>query len=311
MPSPSPTITSAVKLKRRPPLTTLDTRLMATTRSMKLLFSAGAPPGPRPPSRRSRRSLPPPAPPPRRCGPGIRRPSRSAQCLPSAECSSEVQPALARTVGQRRDAPGVPVATPVEDDGGDPRRLRPLGDQRADPPCQGGLVALGTLQAGVQRRGTDQGTADGVVDDLDVDVPGGPVDHEAGALRGAGDALAQPVVTAQPRGAARGADVGTDGLVHPGTALGVRCLCHHLPVFPTLRLTTSPWYRTPLPLYGSGLRIFRMLAATSPTCCLSMPLTRSRVGASTVKEIPSGARTTTGWLKPRANSRSDPRACTR
>ena len=34
VPSPSPTTTSAVKLKRRPPLTTLATRLIATTRSM-------------------------------------------------------------------------------------------------------------------------------------------------------------------------------------------------------------------------------------------------------------------------------------
>src|SRR5882757_7486101 len=34
VPSPSPTTTRAVKLKRRPPFTTLATRLMATTRSM-------------------------------------------------------------------------------------------------------------------------------------------------------------------------------------------------------------------------------------------------------------------------------------
>src|SRR3712207_9338027 len=42
-------------------------------------------------------------------------------------------------------------------------------------------------------------------------------------------------------------------------------LGHHLPVFPTLRRTFSPAYRTPLPLYGSGLRILRMFAAVSPT----------------------------------------------
>jgi hypothetical protein len=39
-PAPSPTTTSAVKLKRRPPLTTLATRLIATTRSSKGLRSA-------------------------------------------------------------------------------------------------------------------------------------------------------------------------------------------------------------------------------------------------------------------------------
>src|SRR3954452_4307765 len=263
---------------------------MATTRSMKLLFSAGAPPGPRPPSRRSRRSLPPPAPPPRRCGPGIRRPSRSSS---QRWCASEVQPALAGAVGQGGDPPGVPVAATVEDDGGDAGGLRPLGDQRADLTGVGTLVALGAAQAGVHRRGADQGAADGVVDDLHVDVPRGAVDHEARALRRPVDALAQAGVPAQPRDAARGADVGADGLVPP---CGLLCLSHHLPVFPTLRFTTSPWYRTPLPLYGSGLRSLRIFAATSPTCCLSMPSTRKRVGASTVKVIPWGAFTGTGWL---------------
>src|SRR4051812_46089274 len=276
---------------------------MATTRSMKLLFSAGAPPGPRPPSRRSRRSLPPPAPPPRRCGPGIRRPSRSHGC-----CSSEVQPALAGAVGERGDATGVPVATAVEDDRCHAGGLRALGDQGADLAGQGGLVAHGAAQAGVHRRGAGQRAADGVVDELHVDVPRAALDHQARTLRRAGDALAEAVVAPQPRDAARGADVGADRLV---ARPGLCCLCHHLPVFPTLRLTTSPWYRTPLPLYGSGFRILRILAATSPTCCLSMPVTRRRVGVSTAKVIPSGAFTGTGWLKPRANSRSEPRAWTR
>src|SRR3954451_21592815 len=296
---------------------------MATTRSMKLLFSAGAPPGPRPPSRRSRRSLPPPAPPPRRCGPGIRRPSRSACpcCSSSAArhrlliigCSSEVQPTLAGPVGQRGDPPGVPVATAVEDDGGDARGRGTLRDQGAHPAGQGGLVPLGAAQAGVHGRGADQRAADGVVDDLHVDVPRAAVDHQAGALRRTADALAQPGVPAQPRDATRGAHVGADGLVPHvrSSALGVIRLSHYLPVFPTLRFTTSPWYRTPLPLYGSGLRILRILAATSPTCCLSIPATRRRVGVSTVKVMPSGALTGTGWLKPSANSRSEPRAWTR
>src|SRR3954452_3142135 len=275
---------------------------MATTRSMKLLFSAGAPPGPRPPSRRSRRSLPPPAPPPRRCGPGIRRPSRSA-CE-----SSEVQSALAGTVGQGGDPPRVPVAATVEDDRGDTGGLGPLGDQGADLAGERGLVALRAAEAGVHGRGAGQRATDGVVDDLHVDVARAAVDDQAGALRRTGDPLAQPGVARQTRDAARGADVGADGCVDPS---GLLCLSHHLPVFPTLRLTTSPWYRTPLPLYGSGLRILRILAATSPTCCLSIPVTRRRVGDSTAKVIPSGAFTGTGWLKPRANSRSEPRAWTR
>ena len=38
-----------------------------------------------------------------------------------------------------------------------------------------------------------------------------------------------------------------------------------------------------------------MLAATSPTSCLSMPWTPSLVGPSTVKVMPSGASNVTGW----------------
>src|SRR5690349_255818 len=41
---------------------------------------------------------------------------------------------------------------------------------------------------------------------------------------------------------------------------------------PGLILTTSPSYRIPLPLYGSGLRILRMSLANCPTACLSAPL---------------------------------------
>src|SRR5215212_8499073 len=80
VPSPSPTTTRAVKLKRRPPLTTLATRLIVTTRSMYWLFSPESrpsrpprPPWPSRPPRRSGRSPPAVAGPvPRRCGPGIR-----------------------------------------------------------------------------------------------------------------------------------------------------------------------------------------------------------------------------------------------
>ena len=39
----------------------------------------------------------------------------------------------------------------------------------------------------------------------------------------------------------------------------------------------------PLPLYGSGLRILRMSAATWPTSCLSAPATVMRVGAGDVE----------------------------
>src|SRR5918994_812975 len=61
VPSPSPTMTRAVKLNRRPPLTTFATRLMATTRSTYAVLSAP----PRRSSRPPRRS--PPRSPPERC----------------------------------------------------------------------------------------------------------------------------------------------------------------------------------------------------------------------------------------------------
>src|SRR5262249_38262836 len=135
MPSPSPTTTSAVKLKRRPPFTTLATRLIATTRSRCGVFSWAAPP--RPPSRRSRpprrsprspRSPPwPPCWPPPNCRvrPGIRR------SFPCYTCASELQPGLAGRVGKRRDPAVVVVTTAVEHDLVDTGRLGPGRDQLA------------------------------------------------------------------------------------------------------------------------------------------------------------------------------------
>src|SRR4028119_1739818 len=121
MPSPSPTTTSAVKLKRRPPLTTLATRLIVTTRSTKAVFSAPAPrrlsrsPRPRRPPALSLLPVPlllpvlVPAPPPRRWGPAIRRSFSLARSRRHAG-GSQRQPALACAVGDSRHAPVVPVA---------------------------------------------------------------------------------------------------------------------------------------------------------------------------------------------------------
>src|ERR1700748_1398812 len=50
----------------------------------------------------------------------------------------------------------------------------------------------------------------------------------------------------------------------------------------------------PLPLYGSGGRCLRMIAAVSPTSCLEIPLTTTRVGCGTSNSIPSGAGVRTG-----------------
>src|SRR5439155_27134214 len=127
---------------------------------------------------------------------------------------------------------------------------------------------------------------------------------QARALGGAEDVLADPEVPA------RLADPPRPG--HPrATAPLEQCGSHFLPAFPALRRITSPWYFTPLPLYGSGGRIFRMFAATSPTCCLSMPSTLNRVGRSTLNLMPGGGVTRTGCENPSANSRSLPLAVTR
>src|SRR6185312_7442612 len=305
MPSPSPTIISAVKLKRRPPLTTLATRLIVTRRSMYGVLSWAAPP--RPPSRRSRRSrlspLPPPGPPPsRRARPGIRR------SLPSSSCTSELQTALAGGVGQRGDPAVVEVATAVEDHRGHPGLTGPGGEQLADLRRLRLLVALERPDVDLQRRRRGQRVAGDVVDQLGHHVPRAAVDHQARTRRGAADLLAQAGVATGAGAAPLLRDAGRGALLGVG---GNRFSHDHLPVFPTLRRTFSPAYRTPLPLYGSGLRILRMFAAVSPTNCLSMPDTENRVGASTAKVTPAGGSTTTGWLKPSANSRFAPRSATR
>src|SRR5207342_2619785 len=112
---------------------------------------------------------------------------------------------------------------------------------------------------------------------LSEHVPAGARHDQPRTYRGASDALADAQVTpaASNRRTRARAELGCER-------------SHYLPAFPALRRTTSPSYRTPLPLYGSGLRSLRMFAATSPTCCLSMPDTVNRVGASTVKATPSG-----------------------
>src|ERR1700744_167818 len=136
MPLPSPTMTSAVKLNRRPPLTNLETRLMATTRSRELLLS---PPGsrpPRPPPRSSRRPRPSRSPRPSRLSwapcppPGC---SAIMRSFPSCSCSSELQSVLARGVSQRGDPSAVGVSAAVEDDAVDACGLGALGDQLTHP----------------------------------------------------------------------------------------------------------------------------------------------------------------------------------
>src|SRR5690606_19025173 len=113
VPSPSPTTTRAVKLKRRPPLTTFDTRLMVTTRSMNSFLGSAPrrPPSFRRPPERSRSPPPVPVPEPvlLRCGAAI----RCSFALVRSRWS-QGQPALARTFGDGRDTTVVLVARAVE-----------------------------------------------------------------------------------------------------------------------------------------------------------------------------------------------------
>src|SRR4051812_39224975 len=116
VPSPSPTTTRAVKLNRRPPLTTLATRLMATTRSTYGVLSAASP-------RRPRRSLPPALPP--------RREGALLICVFSLPRWSllEVQSGFAGAVSQSRHTSGVAVTPAVEHDGVNTSGLGALGYQ--------------------------------------------------------------------------------------------------------------------------------------------------------------------------------------
>src|ERR671926_770771 len=106
MPFSSPTTTSAVNEKRRPPLTTLATRLISTTRSW-----------------RSRPEL---------------ETERSGAAMESFEGSGlEVQAALAGTLGEGLDAAVVLVSAAVEHRGVDAGGLRALGEPLA---ALGGLL---------------------------------------------------------------------------------------------------------------------------------------------------------------------------
>src|SRR5919112_3954253 len=96
MPFSSPTTTSAVNEKRRPPLTTLATRLISTTRSWRSRLDDAT--------------------------------DRSGAGMSSFEGSGlEVQAALAGALGKGLDTAVVLVAAAVEDDGLDARGLGALG----------------------------------------------------------------------------------------------------------------------------------------------------------------------------------------
>src|SRR5688572_27726513 len=167
-PSSSPTTTSAEKLKRRPPLTTLATRLMWMTRS---------------------RSL-------------------SSSKLSNAICSSfgraslggavrsEVQACFTRGFGEGLDAAVVQIPVAVEDHPVDFLLDADLGDECAHLLRRVRLV-LGGLTLQVSRQGgrSCQGATRLVTDDLRVDVLGAAKHRQSRALLRAGDLVPNAELT--------------------------------------------------------------------------------------------------------------------
>src|SRR2546426_8231436 len=140
-------MTSAAKPNRRPPLTTLATRLMPTSFSVNSLSS------------RSR---------------GWRSPSplRPSRCVRAMGPLSEIEPALAGGVGQGLDPAVIEIGAAVEHDPLDPGRLGAFGEQFADRACRP-FIGPGLqirLEAGIEGRGRGQRAAGQIVDDLGIDM---------------------------------------------------------------------------------------------------------------------------------------------
>src|SRR5687768_10404944 len=152
-PDSSPTTTRAEKLKRRPPFTTLATRLMWMTRS--LSFS-------------------------------------SSMLSKGMKTSLELEPGFACCVGEGFDAPVVKVAVAVEDDLLDLALEADLGNERADLLGRVGLVVVveRAFEVARERGGGGERLAVAVVHDLRVEVPAAPEHAEARALRIAADLAA-------------------------------------------------------------------------------------------------------------------------
>src|SRR5262245_208893 len=139
--SSSPTATRAVNEKRRPPLTTLATRLISITRSC--------------------RSRP--------LGLTVSIAMERMRVEDELARSSELEAPLAGALGDGGDAPVETVSTPVEDAGLDPRSLGALGEQ-----LPGALRLLHRLELAEIRLGPGDGrdrAAGVVVDQLGEDTP--------------------------------------------------------------------------------------------------------------------------------------------
>src|SRR5438105_4373131 len=146
LPAASPTTTSAVNENRRPPFTTLATRLMAITRSSYCpsgtvisALSGGSD-------------------------------AEQGRIPALSRCASQFQSCFACAVGDCRNPAVIPEAAAVEHHGGDSGCLGAVADELADVP--GRIDGRGRARAQLAlrcRRARDGATCE-VVDDLHVDV---------------------------------------------------------------------------------------------------------------------------------------------
>src|SRR3954452_19372833 len=166
--SSSPTATSAVNEKRRPPLTTFATRLISMTRSC--------------------RSRP--------LGETLSTAMGRVRVEDDGSRSSELEASLAGTFGDSCHAAVVAVSATVEDTGLDPGRLGSLGEKLTGAL---GLLHRGELAELVLGPGGRGHRAAGVVvDQLGEDTTVRPVHRQARALRAAANPGADPPAAAKP-----------------------------------------------------------------------------------------------------------------
>src|SRR5690606_19527412 len=207
---------------------------------------------------------------------------------------SEPEAAFARGVGQGLDPPMIPVTGAVEGNRFDAGGLRLLGDRKADLGRGFGVAAVLEAFADVGLGGAGRGKDLRAVgaEQLRVQVLAGAQHRQARNAEFAD-------MCARRLGAAQAGNFLLHGLVLRKLKAGQAFLA-------SLRMMFSPAYLTPLPLYGSGGRKPRILAATSPTCCRSAPLTTISVCDGVAMVMPSGAGNSTGCEKPSDRFRSLP-----
>src|SRR5215207_863123 len=216
--------TRAVNEKRRPPRTTLATRLMVMTRDsrspptsvgssrvwvvpyamVKLLSAMRA-------TERQRRS-------------DDKRPAWPGNAMNG---HLELQTCVSCGRGEGGDPTVIEEAATVEHDPLHARGAGPLGDERTEARGRVDRAAgTGGALVGFRRRRRGQRAARVVVDDLGHEVPVRAVHGEARTLRRAVQLLAYPAVAADAAAAAGLGDVSHD---------------YFFPAFPALRSTRSPW----------------------------------------------------------------------